>query len=112
MAPRPVMPNAENCSLAELETAAKASPTQRGFVRLMAMRTLLLGHTHGQTAAICAITRRTYTTFGDMNDLCTVRASYFGSAISRVIIGHEHLDFRRAAGIIRARNFNRLQKPR
>ena len=59
MAPRPVMPNAENCSLAELETAARASPTQRGFVRLMAMRTLLLGHTPAQTAAIYAVTRRT-----------------------------------------------------
>src|SRR5687767_13108081 len=59
MAPRPVMPNAENCSLAELETAARASPTRRGYVRLMAMRTLLLGHTPAQTAAIYAVTRRT-----------------------------------------------------
>jgi len=37
------MPNAENCSLAELETAANAAPTQKSFVRLSCMRALLLG---------------------------------------------------------------------
>src|SRR5687768_12552868 len=37
----------------------RASPSRRGYVRLMAMRTLLLGHTPAQTAAIYAVTRRT-----------------------------------------------------
>ena len=36
------MPNGENCSLLELETAANAAPTQKAFIRLSCMRALLL----------------------------------------------------------------------
>jgi transposase len=43
MARKPIMPNGENCSLAELETSANAAPTQKAFVRLSCMRALLLG---------------------------------------------------------------------
>ncbi len=32
------MPNRENCALVELETAAKASPVQRYYIRLMAIK--------------------------------------------------------------------------
>ncbi|MEI8195613.1 MAG: hypothetical protein WCI73_06870 [Phycisphaerae bacterium] len=37
------MPNAENCTLAELQTAAGAAPTQKTFFRFLALRLLLLG---------------------------------------------------------------------
>ena len=43
MAAKLLMPNGENCSLAELETAAYAAPTQKAYRRLWCMRTLLLG---------------------------------------------------------------------
>jgi len=39
----PLMPNAENCSLAELEIAMGAAPTQKAFVRLSCIRALPLG---------------------------------------------------------------------
>ena len=53
------MPNAENCSLAELETAAKAAASRRSHVRLMAIKTLFFGVSHDQAAGIFGITRRT-----------------------------------------------------
>ena len=43
MSAKSIMPNGENCSLAELEVAANAAPTQKAFVRLLCMRALLLG---------------------------------------------------------------------
>lgn len=43
MARQTIMPNGENCSLTELETAMGAAPTQKAFVRLSCMRALLLG---------------------------------------------------------------------
>lgn|SRR5271169_461166 len=46
------IPNQENCTLAELETAAKASPVQRGYARLMAIKALILGVPHAQVAAL------------------------------------------------------------
>ena len=54
-----IMPNAENCSIAELDTAAKAAPSKRSHNRLMAIRALLLGILHSQVAALYGITRRT-----------------------------------------------------
>ena len=53
------MPNAENCSLEELETAGRAAPTNRSFVRLMAIRALLLGIAREQVAALSLVTLRT-----------------------------------------------------
>jgi transposase len=53
------MPNAENCSLAELNVAAHAAPTKQSHNRLMAIRELLLGITHDQVAALYNKTRRT-----------------------------------------------------
>jgi hypothetical protein len=53
------MPNAENCSLAELNVTAQAAPTKQGHNRLMAIRALLLGISHDQVAALYNKTRRT-----------------------------------------------------
>jgi transposase len=53
------MPNAENCSLAELNVAAQAAPTKQSHNRLMAIRALLLGISHDQVAALYNKTRRT-----------------------------------------------------
>jgi transposase len=54
-----VMPNAENCSMSELDVASGATPTKRGHNRLMAMRALILGISHDQVAALFQIDRRT-----------------------------------------------------
>jgi transposase len=56
---RLVWPNPENCSLAELETAMKATPHQRSFVRLQALRALLLGFDHDSVAKLYNVTRDT-----------------------------------------------------
>lgn len=53
------MPNAENCTLAELDTAAQAAASKRSHVRMMAIKTLVLGVSHDQVAAIYSITRKT-----------------------------------------------------
>lgn len=55
----PNMPNRENASLADLEVAAKASPRQRGFVRMSAIRALCLGYSHDQVAELYSVSRRT-----------------------------------------------------
>ena len=55
------MPNRENVSLADLEVAMKASPTQRGYVRMSAIRVLCLGFSHGQTAQLHNVSERTIT---------------------------------------------------
>ena len=52
MSRQPNMPNAENCSLAELETAAGATVSLRSHVRIMAIKALLLGITHDQVAKL------------------------------------------------------------
>ena len=52
-------PNAENCSLAELETALKAARSSRSRDRLMAIRTLILGYTHNDVASIFNVSLRT-----------------------------------------------------
>jgi transposase len=59
MARLPNMPNRENVSLADLEVAAKASPSQRGYVRMTAIRALCLGFSHDQVARLYSVTRRT-----------------------------------------------------
>jgi transposase len=59
MAKLPIMPNAENCSLAELEVAAQSAPSKRSHIRLTAIRALLLGIGPEPVAALFSITRRT-----------------------------------------------------
>lgn len=49
------MPNAENCTLAELDIAAGAAASKRSHVRLMAMKALLLGFASDQVAALYSI---------------------------------------------------------
>lgn len=53
------MPNGENCSEEQLLVAANASPTRRGFVRLSAMRALVLGFSHEQAAKLSGVKVRT-----------------------------------------------------
>lgn len=53
------IPNAENCSLAELEITAKASISRKSYIRLMAMKSLILGVTHVQVIGIFNISFRT-----------------------------------------------------
>ena len=59
MGRRPLLPNAENCSCTELNTAAKAAPTQSGFVRMTAIRKLLEGWNPQTVAAFYDVTRQT-----------------------------------------------------
>ena len=54
-----VLPNAENCSMSDLDVAAGAAPTKRSHNRLIAMRALILGISHDQAAALFQISRRT-----------------------------------------------------
>jgi transposase len=64
MLPSPRQPNAENCSLTDLETAILCAPTQRRFVRMMAIRTMLvLGLTCEQVAVLVDKTRRAISTW-------------------------------------------------
>lgn len=53
------IPNAENCTLAELDTAAGAAVSKRSHVRLMAMKALLLGFASDQVAALYNVSLRT-----------------------------------------------------
>jgi transposase len=50
-----VQPNPENATPDELRVAMEASPAKRGYVRLQAMRALLLGYTRAQ---VCQLTGR------------------------------------------------------
>lgn len=59
MARKATLPNAENCSLAEIETAMTCSPTQKAFVRMQAIRAVMMGFDHQQVVAIFMKTRRT-----------------------------------------------------
>ncbi len=59
MARRPTMPNAENCSLTELDTAIKCAPSQRSSERLSVIKALLIGISHDQTAILYRASRRT-----------------------------------------------------
>lgn len=49
------MPNRENCTLEELETAAKAAPIQRTYTRLMAIKALSMGFPHEQVATLFSV---------------------------------------------------------
>ena len=49
------MPNGENCSLLELETAAHSAPTHKAYRRLWCMRTLLLGKSKAQVCDFFAV---------------------------------------------------------
>lgn len=52
-------PNAENCSLAELEVALKAARSGHSRDRLTAVRALILGHRHEDVAPIFNVSIRT-----------------------------------------------------
>ncbi len=49
------MPNRENCSLLDLQTAAKAAPIQRTNLRLMAIKALTMAITHEQVAVLFGV---------------------------------------------------------
>jgi transposase len=49
------MPNTENCTLEELETAAKAGPSMRTFTRLKGIKALAMGLPHGQVATLFGV---------------------------------------------------------
>ena len=49
------MPNQENCTFEELEIAAKASPVERSYIRLMAIKALIMGLPHEQVAALFGV---------------------------------------------------------
>lgn len=59
MARRPLQPNAENCSMAELQTAIKCAPTRNSCHRLQAIKALLLGIDHAAVAELYSVTRQT-----------------------------------------------------
>jgi transposase len=49
------MPNRENCTLEELETAARAAPIQRTNLRLLAIKALAMGIPREQVAALFGV---------------------------------------------------------
>jgi len=49
------MPNQENCTLEELETATKAAPIQQTNLRLIAIKALTTGLPHKQVAALFGV---------------------------------------------------------
>jgi transposase len=58
--PRPAnMPNAENCSLEELDTAAQAAVSRSSHVRMMAVKALIIGVAHASVAGIFGVCMRT-----------------------------------------------------
>jgi transposase len=59
MARRSNTPNPENCSLTELETAAKCSPSRQAYARMTAIAALLQGHKPEMVASIFFVERRT-----------------------------------------------------
>ena len=59
MARQATLPNAENCTLHDLQTAANASPKRNGYVRLTAMIRLLEGYSHDLVAHFSNVTKRT-----------------------------------------------------
>lgn len=59
MPPTRTLPNPENASLDELQTAIKCAPTQRSSGRLTAMKALLLGFEFGGVAELAGVDIRT-----------------------------------------------------
>ena len=53
-----VQPNWENATPEELRVAMEAAPTRRSFIRLQALRALLLGYSRKQVCELCARTDR------------------------------------------------------
>jgi transposase len=53
-----VHPNPENATPEELRVAMEAAPNRRSFVRLQALRALLLGYSRAQVCELCARTDR------------------------------------------------------
>jgi hypothetical protein len=49
------MPNQENCTLEELDTAVKAAPIQRTTLRLMAIKALSMGLSLKHAAALFSV---------------------------------------------------------
>ena len=56
--PMPLMPNAENCTLAELDVAIRCSKRQQDAFRMQAIKALLLGVTRSVVAELFAVTER------------------------------------------------------
>jgi len=59
MARKPLQPNPENCSIAELETAIRAAPSRASTRRMQALKGLLLGIAHGAVAKLYSVSRQT-----------------------------------------------------
>ncbi len=59
MGPKPTQPNAENCSLAELDAAIACGPSKRAHFRMLAIKSLLLGVAHDTAAELFNVSRRT-----------------------------------------------------
>ncbi len=59
MAPKRHIPNAENATRAELETAAKVGPTQKDSNRFRAIIALIMGIEHAQVAELFSISELT-----------------------------------------------------
>ncbi len=59
MPARAMLPNRENCSCEELETAIKATPLKEGYRRLFAIKCLLAGIPHKLVAETNSISNRT-----------------------------------------------------
>lgn len=57
----PIWPNAENCTSRELETAMRATPKQRSFIRMQAIRALIVGFDHHSVATLFQVHRDTIT---------------------------------------------------
>ncbi|MGI6350087.1 MAG: hypothetical protein ACOX6M_00145 [Armatimonadota bacterium] len=55
--PMPLMPNAENCTLAELDVAIRCSKRQQDAFRMQAIKALLLGVTRSVVAELFAVAR-------------------------------------------------------
>lgn len=58
MARQANIPNKENCTLEELETASRAASSLKSHVRMMAIKALMLGLSHDQVAELYDTTRR------------------------------------------------------
>ena len=56
---RPLQPNPENCSMAELELAIKSAPSRASHRRMLAIKALLLGFAHAGVAALHSVARQT-----------------------------------------------------
>jgi len=59
MSAKPLLPNPENCSLAELNTAMRAAASRNSHKRMLALRILLIGHAPADVALMFNVSRRT-----------------------------------------------------